>query len=34
MNTTTSGALGAPPAEHSIEPRPVRFNITDATPRH
>lgn len=34
MTTTTSGALGAPPVEHSIEPRPVRFNITDATPRH
>jgi len=37
MNMNTATALDtpvAPPPEHSILPRPVQFNITDATPRH
>ncbi|MDY6942047.1 MAG: metal-dependent hydrolase [Pseudomonadota bacterium] len=34
MNSTTITTHAVPPPEHSIEPRPVRFNITDETPRH
>jgi len=34
MNAVTLTAPVAPPPEHDIQPRPVRFNITDATPRH
>ena len=30
----SSTQQASPPEEHTIEPRPIRFNITDASPRY
>jgi hypothetical protein len=34
MDMLSSTQQASPPEEHTIEPRPIRFNITDASPRY